>query len=214
MALAPQGKQPVDKGKGKAGKGGAAGGSSTKAAAAAGSSGQGSSSQGSSRASAPPARIIGFRTEADAVQTTPPLAAEAVSGAQQTEPEPAGGGSTKKDKERQRKERQRRRNIDVAWEALQCAVEAMAEHGARCVHSHEMPSKEMFGFGKPRKADQAEVIVIEVPAAWASTHVRRADGVLSGGVGGGGLAGPARARCVRWRRQWRRRRSTRLAART
>jgi hypothetical protein len=135
MALAPQGKQPMSKGKIKAAKGGAGGGPSTKAAAAAGSSGQ-----GSSRPSAPLARIIGFHTEEDAVQAAPPLAAEAAGAAQQTEPAPAGGG--KKEKERQRKERQRQRKVDVARQALQWAMEAMeamAEHGVRCVHSHVSP---------------------------------------------------------------------------
>jgi hypothetical protein len=92
MALTPQGKQPMSKGKGKAVKGGGGGGPSTKAAAAAGSSGQGSSGQGSSRPSAPPARIIGLSTEEPAVQV-----AEAADCAQQTEPQPAGG-NTKKDK--------------------------------------------------------------------------------------------------------------------
>jgi hypothetical protein len=130
MALAPQGKQPMGKGKAKAGSGGAAGGPSTKAAAA-GSSGQACSSQGCSRPSAPPARIIGFRTEEPAVRAAPPLAAEA-----------AGGGNTKQDTERQRKERQRQRKVEVAMKALQWAIEAMAEHGARCVHhSHEAPLK-------------------------------------------------------------------------
>ena len=132
MALAPQGKQPMGKGKGKAVKSGAGGGPSNKAAAAAGSSGQ-----GSSHTSAPPARIIGFHTEEDAVQAAPPLAAEAAGAAQQTEPAPAGGG--KKEKERQRKERQRQRKVDVAREALQWAMEAMAQHGVRCVHSHVSP---------------------------------------------------------------------------
>ena len=117
----------MSKGKGKAVSGGAGGGPSTKAAAAAGSSGQGSSSQGSSRLSASPAQPIGFRTEEAAVQAAPPLAAEAAGGTQQTEPQPAGGGNTKKDKERQRKERQRQRKIEEAKEALQVAIEAMAE---------------------------------------------------------------------------------------
>jgi hypothetical protein len=112
----------MGKGKGKAGKSAAGGGPSTKAAAGAGSSGQ-----GSSRPSAPPARIIGFRTEEPAVQATPPLAAEAAGGAQLTEPAPAGGGNTKKDKEKLRKERQRQRKVEEAWEALQGAIEQMAE---------------------------------------------------------------------------------------
>jgi hypothetical protein len=133
MALAPQGKQTMSKGKIKAAKGGAGGGPSTKAAAAAGSSGQ-----GSSRPSAPPARISGFHTEEeDAVQAALPLAAEAAGAAQQTEPAPAGGA--KKDKERQRKERQRQRKVDVAMQAVQWAMEAMAQHGVRCVHSHVSP---------------------------------------------------------------------------
>jgi hypothetical protein len=134
MALAPQGKQPMSRGKIKAAKGGAGSGPSTKAAAAA----AGSSGQGSSRPSAPLARIIGLNTEEeDAVQAAPPLAAEAAGAAQQTEPAPAGGG--KKEKERQRKERQRQRKVDVAREALQWAMEAMVEHGVRCVHSHVSP---------------------------------------------------------------------------
>jgi nucleoid-associated protein YgaU len=55
-------------------------------------------------------------------------AAEAATGAQQTEPEPqpAGGGSTKKDKERQRKERQRRRKMEEAMDALDGAMAVMA----------------------------------------------------------------------------------------
>ena len=117
----------MSKGKGKAVSGGAGGGPSTKAAAAAGSSGQGSSSQGSSRLSASPAQPIGFRTEEAAVQAAPPLAAEAAGDTQQTEPQPAGAGNTKKDKERQRKERQRQRKIEEAKEALQGAIEALAE---------------------------------------------------------------------------------------
>jgi hypothetical protein len=119
MALAPQGKQPMSKGKTKAAKGGGSGGPSTKAAAAAGSSGQGSSGQGSSRPSAPPARIIGLSTEQPAVQV-----AEAADSAQQTEPQPAAGGSTKKDKERQRKERHRHRKIE---DALDGAMALMAK---------------------------------------------------------------------------------------
>jgi hypothetical protein len=108
MALAQQGKQPMSKGKAKAGKGGGAGGGpSTKA--------------GSSQCT-PRARVVALVTEEDAVQAEPPLAAEAANGAQQTEPEPAGGGNTKKDKERQRKERQRRRKMDEAREALQGAI--------------------------------------------------------------------------------------------
>jgi hypothetical protein len=114
----------MSKGKGKAGSGGTGGGPSTKAAGA-GSSGQGSSGQGSSRPSASPSRPIGFRTEEDAVQAAPPLAAEAADGAQQTEPQPAGGG--KKEKERLRKERQRQRKVEEAWEALQGAIEQMEE---------------------------------------------------------------------------------------
>jgi hypothetical protein len=124
MALAPQGKQPMSKGKAKAG------GPSNKAAA-------GSSGQGSSRPSPPPARIIGLHnTEEDAVQAAPPLAA---GGAQQTEPElAAGGGNTKKDKERLRKERQRQRKMDEAWEALRRAVELMEETaGAKSVDAVE-----------------------------------------------------------------------------
>jgi len=120
MALAPQGKQPMSKGKAKAG------GPSNKAAA-------GSSGQGSSRSSAPPARIIGLHnTEEDAVQAAPPLAA---GGAQQTEP---AGGNTKKEKERLRKERQRQRKMDEAWEALRRAVELMEETaGAKSVDAVE-----------------------------------------------------------------------------
>jgi hypothetical protein len=123
----------MSKGKGKAG----TSGPTTKAAA--GSSGQGSSSQGSSgqgrsRPSAPPARIIGLRTEEDAVQAAPPLAAEAAGGAQQTEPAPVG--STKKEKEKLRKERQRQRKVEEAWEVLRGAVERMEETaGAGCVEA-------------------------------------------------------------------------------
>jgi hypothetical protein len=118
----------MSKGKGKAGTGGGAGGGpSTKTTVGAGSSGQGSSGQGSSRPSASSARPIGFRTEEDAVQAAPPLAAEAAGATQQTLPEPAGGGSTKKDKEKLRKERQRQRKIEEAWEALQGAVELFLE---------------------------------------------------------------------------------------
>jgi hypothetical protein len=109
---APQRKQQKGKGKAKAGSG-EGGGPSTKAAAA------GSSGQGSSRPSAPPTRIIGLRTEEEAVQ--------AAGGAQQTEPEPAGGGSAKKDKERQRKERQRQRKMEEAWVALFAAMELTKE---------------------------------------------------------------------------------------
>jgi hypothetical protein len=137
MSLAPQGKQPMGKGKAEAGGGG---GSSNKATGA-GSNGQGSSGQGSSRRSAPPARIIGFRTEEPAVQAAPPLAAEAADGAQLTEPEPAGGGSTKKEKEKLRKERQRQRKMEEAWEALQGAVELLMlmerTAGVRCVEAVE-----------------------------------------------------------------------------
>jgi hypothetical protein len=125
----------MGKGKGKAGGGGAGGGPSNKTAAA-GSSGQGCSSQGSSRPSAPPTQSIGSRTEDDAVQAAPPLAAEAAGGSTpQTEPGPAG--NTKQDKERLRKERQRQRKVEVALKALQWAMEAIAEHGVRCVHPHE-----------------------------------------------------------------------------
>jgi hypothetical protein len=123
----------MSKGKGKAGSGGAGGGSSNKAAAGAGSSGQ-----GSSRLSATAARPIGFRTEEPAVQAPPPLVAETAGGTQLTEPVPAGGGNTKKDKERLRKERQRQRKIEEAWEALQGAIEAMAETaGVRSVKAVE-----------------------------------------------------------------------------
>ena len=60
------------------------------------------------------------------MQAAPPLAAEAADGAQQTEPQ-AAGGNTKKEKERQRKERQRQRKMDEATDALQRAIEAMAQ---------------------------------------------------------------------------------------
>jgi hypothetical protein len=137
MALAPQGKQPMSTGKGKAGSGGAGGGPSTKAAAA-GSSGEGSSSQGSSRPSAPPARIIGLSTEVGAVQAAPPLAAEAAGAAQQTQPEPQPAGGGKKEKERLRKERQKHRKMEEAWEALRGAVERMEETaGPGCVDAVE-----------------------------------------------------------------------------
>ena len=63
--------------------------------------------------------------------------AEAASGTQAgPSPRPAaGGGNAKQDKERLRKERQRQRKIEVAMKALHWAIEAMAEHGARCVPS-------------------------------------------------------------------------------
>jgi hypothetical protein len=61
------------------------------------------------------------------VQPAPPLAAEATSSVQQTEPEAAGGGNTKKDKEKLRKERQRQRKSEEAWEALQGAIAQMEE---------------------------------------------------------------------------------------
>jgi hypothetical protein len=151
MALAPQGKQPMSKGKAKAAKGGSSkpsGGSSTKAAA-------GSSGPGSSRPSAPPARIIGLNTEEeDAVQAAPPLDAEAAGAAQQTDPAPAGGG--KKEKERQRKERQRQRKVDVARQALQWAMEAMAEHGVRCVHSHVLPPLKLIAFSTSERCTDGE----------------------------------------------------------
>ena len=72
------------------------------------------------------------------MQATLP-SAEAASGTQQTNPSPkpaGGGGGTKQDKERLRKERQRQRKLDVASLALQWAMEAIAEYGARCVRSH------------------------------------------------------------------------------
>jgi hypothetical protein len=75
------------------------------------------------------------------VQATLP-SAEAASGTQQTDPSPqpaGGGGSAKQDKERQRRERQRQRKLDVASLALQWAMEAIAEHGARCVRYHTAP---------------------------------------------------------------------------
>jgi ankyrin repeat protein len=98
------------------------------------SSGEASSSQGGSGPSTLPPESASLRSTAeDAVQATPPSAA-AASGTRQTDHEPAGGG--KKDKERQRKERQRQRKLDVARESLQWAIDAMAEHGARCVRSH------------------------------------------------------------------------------
>jgi hypothetical protein len=50
---------------------------------------------------------------------------EAAGGVQQTEPQPPG--SSKKEKEKLRKERQRQRKIEEAWEALQCAIEALGE---------------------------------------------------------------------------------------
>ena len=72
------------------------------------------------------------------MQATLP-SAEAASGTQQTNPSPktaGGGGGTKQDKERLRKERQRQRKLDEASLALQWAMEAIAEYGARCVRSH------------------------------------------------------------------------------
>jgi hypothetical protein len=62
------------------------------------------------------------------VQIAPPLAADTVGGAQQTEPEPAGGGM-KKEKEKLRKERQRLRKVE-ALEALRGAMELMEEETA------------------------------------------------------------------------------------
>ena len=76
------------------------------------------------------------------MQATLP-SAEAASGTQQTDPspQPAGsGGSTKQDKERLRRERQRQRKLEEATVALQWAMEAIAEHGARCVRSHTASS--------------------------------------------------------------------------
>jgi hypothetical protein len=49
------------------------------------------------------------------VQAAPPLAAEAVPRAQQTEPEPACGGSTKNDKEKLRKDP----NASARWRRLE-----------------------------------------------------------------------------------------------
>jgi hypothetical protein len=72
----------------------------------------------------------------DAVQPALPVAAEAASGAQQTDPQPAGG--SKKDKERERKERQRQHKIDEAMEALDGAMTVMEETaGARGVDAVE-----------------------------------------------------------------------------
>ena len=71
------------------------------------------------------------------MQATLP-SAEAASDTQQTNPSPkpaGGGGGTKQDKERLRKERQRQRKLDEASLALQWAMEAIAEYGARCVRS-------------------------------------------------------------------------------
>ena len=71
------------------------------------------------------------------MQATLP-SAEAASGTQQTNPSPTpagGGGGTKQDKERLRRERQRQRKLDEASMALQWAMEAIAEYGARCVRS-------------------------------------------------------------------------------
>ena len=186
MALAPQGKQPMSKGKGKAGK---AGGPSNKAAA-------GSSGQGSSRPSPPPTRIIGFPTEEDAVQAAPPLAAEAADGAQQTEPEPAGGGSTKKEKEKLRKERQRQRKMDEAWEALRGAmtlledtagvkgvdaveeaVQAAAKHGDRSEPLAALVAVARELIEQARAAEAAEVAaaVEEAGAAAAVEAVAKAE---------------------------------------
>jgi hypothetical protein len=101
------------------------------------------------------------------VQAAPPLAAEAAGAAQQTEPAPAGGG--KKDKERQRKERQRQRKVDVARQALQWAMEAMAQHGVRCVHSHVSPPS------KSRLAHRSGALTVSL-------------GRVCRGVGGDGAA--------------------------
>jgi hypothetical protein len=186
MALAPQGKQPMSKGKGKAGK---AGGPSNKAAA-------GSSGQGSSRPSPPPTRIIGFPTEEDAVQAAPPLAAEAADGAQQTEPEPVGGVMTKKEKEKLRKERQRQRKMDEAWEALRGAmtlledtagvkgvdaveeaVQAAAKHGDRSEPLAALVAVARELIEQARAAEAAEVAaaVEEAGAAAAVEAVAKAE---------------------------------------
>ena len=80
------------------------------------------------------------------MQATLP-SAEAASGTQQTNPSPkpaGGGGGTKQDKERLRKERQRQRKLDEASLALQWAMEAIAEYGARCVRSHTASSNLAF----------------------------------------------------------------------
>jgi hypothetical protein len=111
--------------------------------------------------------------------------AEASSGAQQTAPEPAAG--TKQDKDRQRKERQRQRKIEVASKSLQWAMEAMAEHGLRCVRSHvEAPSN-------LRPTHRSFVLALSV--SW-----------------GPGVAAPARALSGLCMRRRLRRRSTHLAA--
>jgi hypothetical protein len=163
--------QRKGKGKAKAVSGGGGGGLSTKAASEVGSSGQASSSQGSSRPSAPPARIIGLRTEEEAVQAAPSLAAEAAGSAQQTEPAPAVGG--KKEKERERKERQRQRKVDVARQALQWAMEAMAEHGVRCVHSHVLPPSKSHSTHQRCTDGESGACVSWVGGCWSSESTIR-----------------------------------------
>ena len=135
MLGAPQGKQQKGKGKAKAGSGGAGGGPSGKAAA--GSSGQGSSSQGGSRRSVLPSAIASLSITAEHAAQLPSKEATRVT---RTDSSPQPATNTKKEKERQRIERQRQRKVEVASKALQWAMEAMAEHGARCVRSHEAPS--------------------------------------------------------------------------
>jgi hypothetical protein len=123
------------------------------------------------------------------VQAAPPLAAEAATSAQQTEPQPAGGGSSKKDKERLRKERQRQRKMDEAWEALQGAVEELMETaGARSVDAveeamqaaekHEARSErltalvaEARGMAEQARAAEAAEVAAAVEAAEAAAAV-------------------------------------------
>jgi hypothetical protein len=84
--------------------------------------------------------------------------AEAASGTQQTDPSPkpaGGGGGTKQDKERLRKERLRQRKLDEASLALQWAMEAIAEHGARCARSHTAPSILRSQHTHKRRTDDA-----------------------------------------------------------
>ena len=97
------------------------------------------------------------------MQATLP-SAEAASGTQQTNPSPkpaGGGGGTKQDKERQRRERQRQRKLDETSLALQWAMEAIAEYGARCVRSHTAPSNLRLQHTHKRRTDGARVCVVE-----------------------------------------------------
>ena len=106
--------------------------------AAAGSSAAGSSDgarvvEASSGSSARRPASAGLHTTQGATQPVLPIA-EATSGAQQPDPQPQpAGSSSKMDKARQRHERNKQRKIEQASVALQWAMEAIEEHGVRCV---------------------------------------------------------------------------------